>query len=165
MTDAQLDAIQSALGIKLPADYRQVSLAFPFRPIGNDWVYWMYDDPDAVIGESRAPLEEGDYDRSNWRASYVVIGQSASGDPYLLDTAAERSPVYCLSHETHAIAPEWPTFEAFVADWTRSTEKLRQQWEAAAGRGRWRRWWLVMGLVILLGVALPLLLHALSRPR
>jgi hypothetical protein len=105
MTDTQLDAIEAALGVKLPAEYRRVSFAFLFRPIGRDRVYWMYNDPGAVIGQSRAPLVNGDYDRSNWRASYVVIGKSAAGDLYLLDASAERSPVYCLSHETHAIEP------------------------------------------------------------
>src|SRR5262249_23256041 len=134
-------------------------------PVGNDCVYWMYDDPEAVIAESRDPLADGDYDRSNWGPGFVVIGRSASGDPYLLDAAAERWPVYRLSHETHAIEPGWATFEAFVADWTRSTEELRRRWEAGAGRVWWRRWGLVMGLVVLLGVVLPLLLHALSRPR
>jgi hypothetical protein len=50
---------------KLPADYRRVSLAFPFRPVGNDWVYWLYNAPDAIIGGSRAPLADGDSDRAN----------------------------------------------------------------------------------------------------
>jgi hypothetical protein len=61
VTDSQLDTIEAALGIKLPTDYRRLSRAFPFKPIGRDWVYWFFDDPDRVIGETRFPLEDGGY--------------------------------------------------------------------------------------------------------
>src|SRR4051812_24521849 len=43
MTDVQLDEIEAALGVTLPTEYRQVSRAFPFRPVGRDRVYWFFD--------------------------------------------------------------------------------------------------------------------------
>lgn len=66
MTETQLDNIEAALGIALPAEYRRVAASPPFRPIGNDWVYWFYDDPNRVIEGTLAPLADGDYDQSGW---------------------------------------------------------------------------------------------------
>jgi hypothetical protein len=144
MTDQQLDAIEAALGLPLPAEYRSVSRAFPFRPLSpTDRVYWMYDDPNAVIGATQQPLRDGDYDKSNWRASQVVIGESASGDLYLMDTAAEHAPVFLLSHETHEIIPDCPSFQAFVANWLNIQEEFRQR--SADHFGGWR-WCLRLGL-------------------
>ncbi len=161
MTNEQLDGIEAALRLKLPDEYRQVSVEFPFRPIGRDWVYWFYDDPQAVIGETRAPLAYGDYDRHGWRDSFVVIGQSAAGDLYLLDTAAAGSTVFCLSHETHAIEVEWTTFDGFVQDWLHAPEDAARRQAAATQPGEigWHRWRLIMALVFLFGVVLPLLAY------
>ena len=124
MTDAQLDAIETALGVTLPPAYRRVSREFPFRPIGPDWVYWFYNDPNRVIHGTRFPLEDGGYAGPELLPRYVVIGESGSGDPYLLDTAADGLPVVLLSHETHAIESAWPTFEAFVEEWVRAPAEI-----------------------------------------
>jgi hypothetical protein len=159
MTDEELDAIEAALRVKLPSDYRRVSVTFPFRPLGRDWVYWFYNDPALVVGETTDPLADGEYDRTGWRDSYVVIGQSACGDLYLLDTVLERSPVYCLSHESHAVEVEWPDFAAFVEEWLQAPERHAEQ--LAAGREQLRAWWrrssIIMGIIILFAVVLPLI--------
>lgn len=162
MTEVQLDAIETALQVTLPAAYRQTSIAFPFRPIGHDWVYWFYDDPERVIGATRAPLSDGEYDQTDWRGTFVVIGESGAGDLYLLDTPAS-SPVYCLSHETHRIEPEWPTFRAFVEEWLRVHEEYtrKQEAEGVALRVWWRRAWLIMGVIGCFAFILTLLILVL----
>src|SRR5262245_21638744 len=121
MTEDELRRIEEALKVLLPDDYRTVMKAFPFRAVGNDWVYWMYEDPERVIDATRRPLG-GCYEGKEWRLSCLVFGQGADGDPYLLDLDRTPSPVYCLSHETQLISSDYPNLEAYVADW-----KLGQQ--------------------------------------
>jgi hypothetical protein len=153
VTDSQLDKIEAALGIRLPADYRRLSRAFPFKPIGRDWVYWFFNDPDRVIGSTLYPLQDGRYAGPDLLPRYVAIGQSAGGDPYLLDTASAESPVLCLSHETHAIEPAWATFAAFTEEWLAVQDRID---EAAVDRGRIHRGVVIAGLIIIAALALPM---------
>lgn len=157
MTGEQLDAIESALGLKLPAEYRRASLAFPFRPIGRDWVHWFFDRPDWVIGESRTPLRDGDYDLAGWHGSFVVIGESAAGDLYFIDAARDDSPVFILLHETHALEEEWPSFAAFLEDWLRINKEMLAQQDAVPRRLRWA---LAVGIaVVVVGIVWSLVRH------
>lgn len=154
MTEAQLDEIEAAVGFPLPAAYRRTAAAPPFQPIGRDWVYWFYDDPTRVIEGTLAPLADGDYDLAGWQPGYITIGQSGAGDLHVLNTTAAGLPVLCLSHETHAIEPEWPTFAEFVAEWMRTPGEIAQRMaaEAAEARRRQRLGWII--LAVSLGVPL-----------
>ncbi|MCO6454378.1 MAG: SMI1/KNR4 family protein [Pirellulaceae bacterium] len=136
MTEAQLDEIEAAVGFALPAEYRRVAAAPPFRPIGRDWVYWFYDDPGMIIEGTLAPLPDGGYNRDGWRADYLCIGESAAGDSYVLDTVTPGLPVLCRSHETHRVEPEYPTFAAFVEEWVKAPEVVEAN--RAAERKEWR---------------------------
>lgn len=164
MTESQLQTIERELGVRLPEDYRETSLDFPFQPRGNDWVYWMYDEPDRIIGETLAPLADGEYDQTNWKPSYLVIGQSAAGDLYLLDTAqGDDSPVYCLSHEDHSIEEEWAHFLEFVGSWLINDELQGRDLESKA-RSKNRRVFLFTFFAGIFLLALtPMLLYALIR--
>lgn len=151
MSPSQLDAIEAALDLKLPEIYRQTSISFPFEPIGNDSVYWFFDDPESVIDSTRSPLDGSEYDRRNWKASFVAIGTSPSGDLYVLETATEALPVLCLSHETHEFDVEWPTFDGFILDWLRAPESAEQVLTEIRDEQRafWRRWRVVVGIIVL----------------
>ena len=167
MSDAQLDTIETALGLTLPPAYRRVSRAFPFCPIGRDWVYWFYDDPAEVISATRFPLEDGGYAGPALPPRYVVIGTSGGGDLYLLDTAADGLPVVCLSHETHAVEAAWPTFEAFVEEWVRAPDEIAtaRAAEEAAASARQRRLWLVAGVPLVIALLVALLVMGLAAWR
>lgn len=158
MTEAQLQTIERELGVQLPEDYRETSLDFPFQPVGNDWVYWMYDTPDRVIGATRYPLEDGNYDKANWKASYIVIGESASGDLYFLDTALDDSPIYCLSHEDHAMTTEWEHIDEFVADCIFTEQALERKAMQDERRGHRRAFLLALFSLIFLLAVTPMLL-------
>ena len=167
MSDAQLDAIETALGLALPPAYRQVSKAFPFRPIGPDRVYWFFDDPAEVVSATRFPLEDGGYAGPALPPRYVVVGASGGGDLYLLDTAAGGLPVALLSHETHAVEAGWPTFEAFVAEWVRAPDEIAalRAAEDATARARQRLLWLVAGVPLLCGFVLAVVVLGLTAKR
>jgi SMI1 / KNR4 family (SUKH-1) len=150
MTEQQLKQIEAELGVRLPAGYRAVSRAYPFRPVGDDWAHWMYDNPADVVAATRQPLGNRFYTRANWKETYLAIGQSAAGDLYLLDLAEPASPVYCLSHEDHSIAADWDSFDAFIADWSaRQAELERLHGELAAqARRRQRRTRLTLAVAL-----------------
>jgi len=160
MTEAQLAEIERAVGFQLPATYRRVALEFPFHPIGRDSVYWFFNDPKSVIHGTLNPLCDGGYDRAGWRDGLLTIGEGAAGDLHLLDTKSEDFPVYCLSHETHTIEPEWATFDSFVADWLQAPNAIDAKIEATqeAQAARWRRGLLVVGIILIICLVLPIVL-------
>ena len=136
MKEDELRRIEAELRLTLPDDYRRLLLAFPFKPIGGDRVYWLYDDPGEVIRATRKPLNEF-YEGRSWRPTYLSIGETAMGDQYLLDLARTPSPVFCLSHEKHEVEEDYPDLASFVADWTREVAVATEQHE----RSRLKRWW------------------------
>ena len=157
MTETQLDRIEAELGLKLPADYRAASREFPFRRMGNEEVYWFYDDPEQVINATRYPMNASDYDMTNWKPTYLTIGHGAAGDEHLIDTALTESPVYLISHEDLSIVEEWASLSAFVEDWEQEV-KLWEQGEVERARQRQletqrlRRLAVVMMLIIIVVV-------------
>ena len=163
MTDVQLDAVEADLGVRLPEAYRRACREAAPEPGGA----WLFDHPESVVNSTRCPLDEGDYGGPELLPRYVAVGDSGAGDLWLLDLETDGTPVPCLSHETHAVEPEWPSFAAFDAD-RRAAPALRAASLAAeaAERAVWWRWrWKVSGVIFLLGVVLPLLLALLARWR
>ncbi len=117
MKEDGLRRVEAELGLTLPGNYRRLLVALPFTPVGGDRVYRLYDDPGEVIRATRSPLNKF-YERMSWRPAYIVLGETAMGDQYLLDLSRTPPPVLCLSHETHEAGDEFPDLPAFVAAWT-----------------------------------------------
>jgi hypothetical protein len=139
MTEADVTRIESELNVRLPADYRGLLLDPPFAPLDEGRVYWLYDDPDTVIAATRFPLNEF-YDGKGWIPSYLAIGETAMGDQYLIDLDRSPSPVFCLSHETHEVEPDYPDLPAFVAGWNEELATARRH-RRPIRRGRWWKFW------------------------
>ena len=106
LSPADVQAIELALGVALPADFASFLQAPRAGPIDNTTVV---DDPELIIGFTQ------DYRASSgWPAHLVWFGDEADGCPYTLD---------CLSGEVFRLqkgnlAKAWdrhPSFSAFVA--------------------------------------------------
>ena len=154
MTDEDLNTIESQLGIALPAEYRQFALNPSCSPGERYPVRWFFNDARRVITATLRPMEDAGYDRQGWQDSYLVIGEGASGDLLVLDTSSPDFPVHCLSHETHAIEPEWPTLHDFVTDWQTSNAGPDSEFVAAVDAERRRLQLVFMILGISIGVPL-----------
>lgn len=143
MTPAELDEIERAVGFSLPSAYRALAGRFPFRPVNPDWVYWFYDDPNRVIENTIAPLEDGGYDprspSSGWKPGFLTIGEGPAGDAYVMDTRAAGLPMHLLSHETLAFEfNEWPDLDAFVEHCLRTSDGLESNQRELAEQDRLR---------------------------
>jgi hypothetical protein len=115
MTDADLDRIESALDLKLPAFYREYMLNYPRwlperQPEWSDVTQWEFaDEPDRVIHFNHLVRgsEPGEFfDDGPWPAHYFVIGSEAEQNWYFLDLKGGSEAVYLFHHEMGDVAEE-----------------------------------------------------------
>jgi hypothetical protein len=130
-TDAELDAVESQLGSRLPQSYRQFMKRFGSGELLN-WVWLKGIDPSQkgfldISRHTRRIREfvaesEDSFPNVDWFAQLVYFGSNGGGDWYCWDPSAEsRShpreyPCYCLLHEDEGNAiPIGDTFWEFIA--------------------------------------------------
>lgn len=122
MTDADLDRIESALDLKLPAFYRRFVLNYPQhladeQPEWSDIEKWeLANDPDRVIHFNQyvRDARPGEFfDDRAWPTHYFVIGSEQEQNWYFLDLQSESEVVYLFHHEMGDVAQEAPSLAAF----------------------------------------------------
>ncbi len=122
MTEADLDRIESALGLRLPASYRRFMGAYPRRlleqqPKWADVTKWeLADDPDRVIefNEHVRRAKPGVYfDGRPWPPHYFVFGSEARQNWYFLDLDAGTPAVYWYHHEMGDVGKVCETLDQF----------------------------------------------------
>ena len=141
MTEAEIARIEDVLGVRLPAEYRGVMLAYPFAPdsIANDRE--LPNNADRVIEQNLALRRDGFFD-DPWPSTRFALGGDGLGNEFYLDLLQDASPVYVADHESGEYYEEAPSLPAFVAD----RHRLYAEWAAAAARppaprGRWWEFW------------------------
>jgi hypothetical protein len=100
MSDEDLDAIEAALGLVLPTEYRRALRELPGDLDADVRAHELYDSRERVIEETLA-RRNGASDGA-WKHDYVVIGDSGCGDLFFLDVSELPAAIYCLSQETGA---------------------------------------------------------------
>jgi hypothetical protein len=148
---------------KMPENYRTVALNPAFAAKRNESAYWLYDNPERIIRETRFPLEDGQYAGANWRETFLAIGQSAFGDLYLLDIALADSPVYLLSHEDHTLTEEFASLEEYLDYWRGEVALAeRSEPERACAHARTQREAVIALAVIALSILLIIVMLILG---
>jgi hypothetical protein len=109
MTENDLDAIERALGVPLPAFYRRFMVNYPRwllekQPVGFDPVTeWEFaDDPERVIKFNRfvRAQEEGwFFDDGPWPDELLVIGSEADQNYFAVNLQSGDEAVQFWSHE------------------------------------------------------------------
>ncbi len=106
MTEADLDRIQTELGLTLPADYREILLHFPVRFEAGTTDGFLWDDPAALIERNRELRSA----RNPWGVElkpipdqYFFIGDDKAGWQFLIDTTSAPSMVYTMEYENIAL--------------------------------------------------------------
>ena len=91
MTVADFHALEFLLGCPLPASYRRIMARYPLNPNDANSAIALPDDPQSIIGINQG-LREGEY-AEEWRPEWFAIGNSPSGDMYILDLSARTDAV------------------------------------------------------------------------
>jgi hypothetical protein len=119
MTEAELAQIETDLSLRLPVDYRNVMLHYPFPPLS-----WpdQAEMPDAMLHlvESNRDIRKEQYYGSHWKDQFFAFGFTSAGDAFVLDTALPSSPVFRLDRHEPEITKETET----LAEWV----NLRIEW-------------------------------------
>jgi hypothetical protein len=135
MTNADLDNIESALGLQLPAFYRRHMLDYPRwllekQPEWSDVAQWEFaDDPGRVIHFNRyvRRFEPGEFfDDGPWPPHYFVIGSERDQNWYFLDLAGGSEAVYLFHHEEGEVRREAASlagFPAALVEWWEDVER------------------------------------------
>lgn len=99
MSEEDLDAIEAALELVLPTEYRRTLRELPLDLDPDVRAHELYDSHRRVIEQTLHHRSNGGDD---WKHEFVVIGDSGCGDVYYLDASELPAAIYCLSQETGA---------------------------------------------------------------
>ncbi|HYT89515.1 MAG TPA: SMI1/KNR4 family protein [Gemmataceae bacterium] len=135
MTDADLDRIEAALDLKLPAFYRRYMLSYP-RWLPEKQPEWsdvaeneFADNPDRVIyfNQYVRDCKQGEFiDDMPWPRHYFVIGSEGEQNWYFLDLASGSEAVYLFQHdcgEVSQYARSLGEFPAALVRWWEDVER------------------------------------------
>ncbi len=95
MTADELDALERSLSLRLPDDYRDVMLAYPFPEASAPAQAYLLDAA-AYLQKMNLQIRSGDIRQHNieWRPTYFAIGTDFAGDAFVLDTALGQSALF-----------------------------------------------------------------------
>ena len=112
MGESDFKAIESDLGLPLPASYRRVMERYPLDAGNSNSAIALIPEAQAVVGINRE-LRQGEFAR-DWRPGWFAIGTSPSGDMYFLDLSEKLAAVYSWDHETHDVVEDAPDLDTFL---------------------------------------------------
>lgn len=124
MTEADLDRIESALALKLPASYRQLMLDYPLwlpaeQPHWSEVERWeLANDADRIISFNQEvrSAEPGEFfDDRPWPPHYFVIGSERGQNWFFLDLASGSDAVWMFHHEEGELRREASSLAEFPA--------------------------------------------------
>jgi hypothetical protein len=103
---SELDAIESALGIRLPPAYRAAAEAGHLDRLLNA-------DLASVVAINRA-LRDGDFGDSDWPHGMFAFADDGGGNHFCLDLSAPRLRVLSRDHETLEVGTEAEDLETWL---------------------------------------------------
>ena len=134
MHPSDLDRIEQALGIELPASYRAVLEHYPFGPYscGEDS---LVDDAEDLIRANRRPHDilRGEPPTRG----YLWIGCDGGESSYYLDLQAASSPVYEYDLEMDELTVLASDIDDFVSKCKQIDQEVAEDEQRAAQK----RWW------------------------
>lgn len=158
MNAQEIEAIESALGIALPAPYRAF-LASPRDPgLIDDTT--VLDDPQAII-EATRDYRNGFGGLPPWPAHYLYVGDEADACPYVLDCVSGTLFRSDKGHPTKRPLERYSDFAAFVAAKRSLAENDTDDGEPA-WRDRLRFYAPAIVAMLLIFVVIPVLLMLLT---
>ena len=140
MRTDELDALEQAFGVTLPAEYRATMLAYPF-PADSDAAEWSMPDDAARLHEHNTLARQPSSRKEPWPRTAFVIGEDGSEAVYVLDLSRQPAVVQEFSLETGHftdLAPDWPAWLTRLREVQR---ELDEDEEFQRERYRTKKWW------------------------
>ena len=140
MTTADLGRIEAALGLCLPADYRELMLAYPPflresrypSPVGglaSDDL--LIADPDRVIAYNRNWRDDdfllGEDDTEPRLGRYLIIGEDCGGNCWCVKLDSDDRAVWFFNHEDGSLEPSAVSCAEHVEHLRQLLAEVRQE--------------------------------------
>ncbi len=152
MNELDIVLLEQNLGVKLPADYKQLLLNYPreLEKLGAKELH-LIDDIDWLVEQNlfaRESPSEFFWWKKEWNKNYFVIGEDGNGNCFYINLSEKENPsVYFLNHEAPdeddvKIAPD---FNAWIIEVEKQLTKYKLNAEALAiykrKKEQNRSWW------------------------
>ena len=143
MTAEQLQWIETALGIKLPADYKSRMLEYEFHPDSHAADCLLWDDPQTIIDANRetADIVASVEPFPTLPAVPFQIGCDGGEQMYYLDAHEEDSPVYVYDFELRSITVHVANLAAWIEECRTCEIELEEDRKQMARIAENKRWW------------------------
>ena len=115
MKDSDIKMIEEALGISLPAAYKQAVVPFRIPALVGNTDHQLWDDAQQLITLNRE-LRAGSRFRPAWPAHFFAVGDPHGDELIALDTRTSEGPVWWLDHGMVNSKESYQSHSKF-ADW------------------------------------------------
>lgn len=110
----EINRIESALEVRLPAYYVELVTNYPKELLGTEAQdFGLLDNPDVIIEENRS-VRLGDFYGGKWPANLLVIGINGCGDYYVTKLNDDKFSTGFFDHETPAFFPHSTSRSEFI---------------------------------------------------
>ena len=145
MTGADIQRVEHALSVKLPSDYRQLLLDYPFSEDSFATACMVIRDAEALINLNRGPDKHFVIHHREGRwvpgRNHFLIGNDGGEERYYLDLDDPRSTVFRFDLETGELSP----YATGIADYKAKIDQIDHEIEddekRASEMRRNAKWW------------------------
>ena len=143
MTQDEIQEIERALSIELPAAYVDVMCPYLFAPHSSLAEYGLPDSKEWLIQVNQGLRADG-WNGAAWPLDFFVIGHDGGECCYFVDVSQDDGEVYIISREDRDLADAAVyalTLKAFVDAELEAEEEFGETLRREERRGAAKKWW------------------------
>jgi hypothetical protein len=145
MTHADIQCVEQALSVKLPSDYQQLLLDYPFSEDSFATACMVIRDAEALINVNQGTDTHFviHHQEGSWvpQKNHFLIGNDGGEERYYLDLDDPRSTIFRFELETGELSP----YATGIADYKTKIDQIDREIEDEEKRATERRsnakWW------------------------
>jgi hypothetical protein len=115
MTRDDLREIEVCFGLRLPAEYCELLLAYPRELPTNVQGTELLSHPADITNENRS-VRAGPLWGVEWPSQYFVVGDDGAGNLYCIDTQQSPAPVLFFDHDDRSFRQEAPSLAQWIPE-------------------------------------------------
>jgi hypothetical protein len=145
MTFVDIERVEQSLSLKLPAEYRQLLVDYPFSNDSFATDCMVIRDADALINANRGPNSHFmiHHRKGRWapQKNHFLIGSDGGEEQYYLDLNDPQCRVLKFDLETGELSPYANGIAEYKAKVYEVDREVEEDEKRAAERRRNARWW------------------------